>query len=118
MKKELEKKDKEILSYKESNEQTRREFEQVEKSYEQDMNQIQKIMMGRHSQIKRKVENIGNHEKRECVICSEEFKSNEVRATLSCNHDLFHKHCIKNWLKNSEKKTCPLCISEGVKIQS
>ena len=45
-------------------------------------------------------------EKKNCVICLEDFK-NEDRATiLPCIH-LFHTDCIKNWLKTQD--SCPIC---------
>ena len=40
-----------------------------------------------------------------CVICQELF----IRAhTLSCSHS-FCEWCIKNWLKSTPKKECPMC---------
>ena len=48
-------------------------------------------------------------EKRNCVICLEDFKSGEKATLLPCVH-LFHKNCIKNWLKS--KNSCPICKFE------
>jgi hypothetical protein len=47
-----------------------------------------------------------DNEKRNCVICSEDFKSGEKAKLLPCLH-LFHKNCIKEWLEI--KNVCPLC---------
>ena len=41
-----------------------------------------------------------------CPICLEEFKPNEYKRTLNCNH-LFHKRCIDKWIKVNN--TCPVC---------
>ena len=45
-------------------------------------------------------------EKKECVICLEEFMENENLTCLPCIH-AFHSNCIKKWLKGS--KECPIC---------
>ena len=45
-------------------------------------------------------------EKKNCVICLEDFKNGENVINLPCIH-LFHKNCIKNWLKN--QNSCPIC---------
>ena len=44
--------------------------------------------------------------KKNCVICLEDFKNHDKAIILPCIH-LFHKNCIKNWLK--KKNTCPIC---------
>ena len=41
-----------------------------------------------------------------CVICYEDFKDNDESIFLPCFH-VFHKKCIKKWLKY--KDFCPLC---------
>jgi len=58
-----------------------------------------------------KIEDINklDPEKRNCVICLEDFKSGEKATLLPCVH-LFHKNCIKNWLKS--KNSCPICKFE------
>ena len=43
---------------------------------------------------------------KECIICQEEFQSEEILVKLSCCH-LYHDHCLMKWLKNTP--TCPLC---------
>jgi len=48
-------------------------------------------------------------EKKNCVICLEDFKSGEKATLLPCVH-LFHKNCIKSWLKS--KNMCPICKFE------
>ena len=54
--------------------------------------------------------------KDECVICAQQIDPDVgkkkalqgwVRYSLECGHDVFHKVCIKNWLKR--KADCPLC---------
>ena len=47
-----------------------------------------------------------DQEKKNCVICLEDFKNHDKAIILPCIH-LFHKNCIKNWLK--KKNTCPIC---------
>ena len=42
-----------------------------------------------------------------CVICSENFKSNQKIPILPCKHD-FHWKCLEKWV-TKQKKTCPLC---------
>ena len=58
-----------------------------------------------------KIEDINklDPEKRNCVICLEDFKSGEKATLLPCVH-LFHKNCIKSWLKS--KNNCPICKFE------
>ena len=55
-----------------------------------------------------KIEDVNklDQEKRNCVICLEDFKSGEKATLLPCVH-LFHKNCIKSWLKT--KNMCPIC---------
>ena len=45
-------------------------------------------------------------EKRNCIICLEDFKNKDKALILPCIH-LFHKNCINNWLK--KQNTCPIC---------
>ena len=45
-------------------------------------------------------------EKKNCVICLEDFKNKDKAIILPCIH-LFHKNCINNWLKT--KNICPIC---------
>ena len=47
-----------------------------------------------------------SQEKKNCVICLEDFKNHDKAIILPCIH-LFHKNCIKNWLKKNN--TCPIC---------
>ena len=43
----------------------------------------------------------------ECSICLDKFNSSSnTSVTLKCGH-IYHKNCIKRWLKNNEG--CPLC---------
>ena len=45
-------------------------------------------------------------DKKNCVICLEDFKNREKATILPCIH-LFHKNCIKSWLKKNN--SCPIC---------
>ena len=54
--------------------------------------------------------NENNKEKyigKECNICMDEYKTDNIIIRLGCNH-IFHKDCIKHWLCN-ERVTCPVC---------
>jgi len=48
--------------------------------------------------------------KENCAICLEIFNLNTNRLP-SCKH-MFHEKCIKQWVKQSIEKKCPLCRSE------
>ena len=45
-------------------------------------------------------------DKKNCVICLEDFKNKDKAIILPCIH-LFHNNCIKNWLK--KQNSCPIC---------
>ena len=45
-------------------------------------------------------------EKKNCVICLEDFKNGDKACVLPCIH-IFHTHCIKQWLQS--KNFCPIC---------
>ena len=55
----------------------------------------------------------------ECAICLEEFKRNDIiKEFYKCKH-IFHKECLKSWLKRSNE--CPLCkhdLTEDIKKMS
>ena len=55
-----------------------------------------------------KIEDINklDPEKKNCVICLEDFRNGENVINLPCIH-LFHKNCINDWLKN--QNSCPIC---------
>ena len=43
----------------------------------------------------------------ECAICLEEFKGTDmIKAFHKCEH-IFHKNCLRDWLK--KQVVCPLC---------
>jgi E3 ubiquitin-protein ligase RNF115/126 len=45
-------------------------------------------------------------EKKNCVICLNDFEKGHKAMILPCTH-LFHSSCIKDWLKT--QNTCPIC---------
>ena len=47
-----------------------------------------------------------DNEKKNCVICLEDFENGDKAVILPCIH-LFHNKCIKNWLKT--QNCCPIC---------
>jgi hypothetical protein len=47
---------------------------------------------------------------KECPICLEEFKDDDLILGIHCKHN-FHTKCIKKWLKEYSNK-CPLCSKE------
>lgn len=44
---------------------------------------------------------------KDCSICQENYKKNEIIRELPCKH-LFHRRCIDRWLLNESSK-CPNC---------
>ena len=55
-----------------------------------------------------KIEDINklDNDKKNCVICMEDFKKGDKSTNLPCLH-MFHTNCIQNWLKT--QNTCPIC---------
>ena len=47
-----------------------------------------------------------DNDKKNCVICMEDFKNGDKSTNLPCLH-MFHTDCIQNWLK--KQNTCPIC---------
>ena len=45
-----------------------------------------------------------------CVICAENFKSNQKIPTLPCGHD-FHWKCLGKWV-TEHKSNCPFCKAD------
>lgn len=43
-----------------------------------------------------------------CNICMDEFKENEFKRDLNCNHT-FHKKCIDKMINKYHNYSCPLC---------
>jgi hypothetical protein len=43
---------------------------------------------------------------RECCICMEAFRSQDVIVETNCRH-MFHKNCCREWLRQA--RTCPVC---------
>ena len=48
-------------------------------------------------------------DKRQCVICMDEYEKGDERTMLPCWHG-FHKECVNRWLNN--KGCCPVCKTE------
>ena len=42
-----------------------------------------------------------------CSICLSDFVGTDIVKQFSCEQHIFHKKCLLNWLKKSDK--CPLC---------
>ena len=45
-------------------------------------------------------------EKKNCVICLEDFKNGDKATVLPCIH-MFHSNCLQEWLKT--QNSCPIC---------
>ena len=60
-----------------------------------------------------KIKNVNelSENKRNCMICLDEFKNGQKSIILPCIH-IFHSECIKNWMKR--EKFCPLCKNKMV----
>lgn len=48
----------------------------------------------------------------ECCICLEGYHVGDRVGVLPCKHT-FHEGCIKRWLANDSRKSCPLCRAEN-----
>ena len=53
-----------------------------------------------------------DNEKKQCLICLEDFKNGDKTIMLPCIH-FFHSNCIKNWLLS--QNTCPICKFKLIK---
>ena len=42
-----------------------------------------------------------------CSICLNDFKSEDILIRFSCKEHIFHKSCLLTWLEKSN--ICPLC---------
>jgi len=70
-----------------------------------------------NSQKKQKTELLSDSTVLEnCSICMEDICCKDV-VNVSCGH-LFHQKCITSWSKTSRSKTCPLCRTDYVAIES
>ena len=47
-----------------------------------------------------------DQEKKNCIICLENFKNGDKAIILPCIH-IFHNECIKKWLQTQD--SCPIC---------
>lgn len=58
---------------------------------------------------------LARYRDRTCVVCLEDYASDDTLRVLSpCGHS-FHSHCIVPWL-TERSKTCPLCQTEVVPV--
>jgi hypothetical protein len=48
----------------------------------------------------------------ECCICLEGYHVGDRVGVLPCKHT-FHEGCIKRWLANDSRKSCPLCRAQN-----
>ena len=55
---------------------------------------------------------IKNDKKKQCSICYETYKKDQIIFRLPCKH-LFHRPCLKNWIK--QHKSCPFCRDDITK---
>ena len=46
-----------------------------------------------------------------CIICLENYKYNDLIATMKCDH-IYHYNCIKKWLNNCPN--CPICRKDVI----
>ena len=46
-----------------------------------------------------------------CRICLEEFIDSPIKP-CNCSSGLFHKECLEEWIKVSQKKNCEVCLQE------
>lgn len=44
----------------------------------------------------------------ECIICIEDYNTNDTIRILGCNH-IFHTKCIETWIQYSSNTQCPIC---------
>ena len=42
-----------------------------------------------------------------CIVCLEDFKKDDIVKLFSCKKHIFHENCIKQWIESSYQ--CPLC---------
>ena len=54
---------------------------------------------------------------KECFLCKKPFTENEIRKIFSCNKHIFHKECLKDWIKtNINSPICPKCDQLSLNI--
>ena len=60
-----------------------------------------------------KIKNVNelSENKKNCLICLDEFKNGQKSINLPCTH-IFHAECIKKWMK--KENFCPLCKNKMV----
>ena len=47
---------------------------------------------------------------KECFFCQKPFIENDIVEIFSCNKHIFHKECLKDWIKtNIDSPKCPKC---------
>lgn len=49
-------------------------------------------------------------EKIMCPICTVDFEESENPVQLKCSkRHVFHQDCLKSWVEDNNKTTCPIC---------
>ena len=55
----------------------------------------------------------------ECFLCKRPFIEKEIIKIFSCNKHIFHKECLKDWLKtNINSPKCPKCDQLSLNLQA
>ena len=57
----------------------------------------------------KKIIDINDTNEKECIICFNDYKSDDKLAELECNH-IYHDHCIIRWLQKD--LSCPICRTQ------
>lgn len=57
----------------------------------------------------KKIIDINETNEKECIICFDDYKSDDKIAELECNH-IYHDSCITRWLQKD--LSCPICRSQ------
>ena len=59
------------------------------------------------------------HNSNECFLCKKPFMENEIIKIFLCNKHIFHKECLKDWIKkNINSPICPKCDQLSLNISA
>ncbi len=67
------------------------------------------VILPYSKKIVKHIEKTNNDPDLECPICFEKIGS--TSCFIGCDH-AFHEDCIKKWIIDEQKTTCPICRSE------